>query len=51
MLFLIALGITLVVWVFRGLGILTFLPGMVLWVLLLITTGLGVVNLLYTRRR
>jgi hypothetical protein len=40
-LFLMLLGITLAVWILRGLGILTFIPGGILWLLILGTIGLG----------
>lgn len=34
-------GITLAVWIMRGVGILTFIPGGILWLLLLGTIGAG----------
>ena len=33
--FLIVLGVTLLVWLLRGIGLLTFLPGGVLWGLII----------------
>ncbi|MBF2001480.1 MAG: hypothetical protein IGS50_17590 [Synechococcales cyanobacterium C42_A2020_086] len=50
-LFLFTLAVTIVVWVLRGLGVLTFIPGGLLWLLILLSVGTGVVNgLLGTRR-
>lgn len=49
--FLLALGVTIAVWVLRGVGLLTFLPGMVIWILLLITVGAGVVDIVQRTRR
>ncbi|MEM9449106.1 MAG: hypothetical protein AAGA75_11285 [Cyanobacteria bacterium P01_E01_bin.6] len=40
-LFLMLFGITLAVWIMRGVGILTFIPGGILWLLLLGTIGAG----------
>lgn len=42
--FLVALAVTLVIWVLRGLALLSFLPSSILWLLLLVTIGLGVFN-------
>lgn len=36
--------LTLLVWVLRGLTILSFLPGIIIWVLLLLTIGAGVIT-------
>lgn len=50
-LFLFTLGLTAAVWILRGLGILTFLPGGIIWLLILLSIGTGVVSgLLGTRR-
>jgi hypothetical protein len=50
-LFLLSLAATIIIWVLRGLGLLTFLPGGVIWLLILLSIGTGVVNgLLGTRR-
>lgn len=38
------LGVTIVVWVLRGLGILSFLPGFVIWLLLISTISAGVIS-------
>jgi hypothetical protein len=42
--FLIALGVTLLVWLLRGFAVLAFIPGVVLWVLILLCFGLGTVS-------
>jgi hypothetical protein len=34
--FLVVLGVTLLVWILRGIGLLTFIPGSVIWVLILL---------------
>lgn len=49
--FLLTLAVTAVVWVLRGFGILTFLPGGIIWLLILLSIGTGVVaGLMGTRR-
>lgn len=50
-LFFLTLAITAVVWVLRGVGLLTFLPGGVIWLLILLSIGTGVVNGLMGTRR
>lgn len=35
--FLAVLAMTVLVWVLRGIGLLTFIPGWVLWVLILLS--------------
>lgn len=35
--FLIVLAMTAFVWILRGIGVLTFIPGSVIWVLILLT--------------
>jgi len=42
--FLALLLVTLLVWVLRGLTVLSFIPGIVLWVLILLTIGSGVIT-------
>lgn len=42
--FLSILTITLTLWVLRGIGLLTFLPGIVIWMLLFLTIGAGVIS-------
>ncbi len=49
-LFLGILILTVVVWVLRGLSLLAFLPGMVLWILILLCFGLGIVSSLQRMR-
>lgn len=49
--FLFFLAITLVVWVLRGLTLLAFLPGLVIWLLILLTFAAGMVDLLQRMRR
>lgn len=44
--FLIVLGVTLFVWTLRGIGILTFIPGSVLWLLFLLCIIAAVVSTL-----
>jgi hypothetical protein len=44
--FLVALGATLLVWLLRGLTILAFMPGAVLWVLILLCFSLGIISTL-----
>lgn len=41
-LFRIVVAITLLVWILRGLSLLVFLPGVVLWILLFLSIGLGI---------
>jgi hypothetical protein len=42
--FLALLTLTLLVWVLRGVGVLTFVPGMVIWLLLLLTISAGIIS-------
>ena len=44
--FLSALGVTVVVWLLRGLAVLAFMPGAVLWGLILLCFSLGIVSTL-----
>jgi hypothetical protein len=44
--FIISLVLTVTVIILRGIGILTFIPGGIIWVLILITISLGMVQLL-----
>jgi hypothetical protein len=50
-LFLLTLAVTILVWTLRGFGILTFLPGGLIWLLILLSVGTGVVNGLMGTRR
>ncbi|WP_421655894.1 hypothetical protein [Leptothermofonsia sp. ETS-13] len=42
--FLIMLLMTGIVWVLRGIGILTFIPGWVLWVLILLSIATAILS-------
>ncbi len=50
LIFAIILGLTILVWVLRGFGILTFFPGSVLWVLILLSIATGIISNLQSRR-
>ncbi len=50
-LFLMLLGITLGIWIMRGFGVLTFIPGGLIWILLLATIGTGVVYVVQRSKR
>ena len=41
-LFLILLPTAIAIWLLRGLGILTFLPGGIIWILLLVAIAAGI---------
>ncbi len=43
---IIAIALTAIVWILRGFGILSFLPGGILWLLIFATAGLVTFNLL-----
>jgi energy-converting hydrogenase Eha subunit G len=49
--FLAILGITVVVWVLRGFGLLTFLPGGIIWLLIFLTVGAGIYSVFQGMRR
>ncbi|HIK46772.1 MAG TPA: hypothetical protein IGR64_18140 [Leptolyngbyaceae cyanobacterium M65_K2018_010] len=49
-LFLAALALTVGVWALRGLSLLAFLPGAVLWLLILLCFGLGIISSLQRMR-
>lgn len=49
-LFLGTVALTTVVWVLRGLTLLAFLPGMVIWLLILLCFGLGILSSLQRMR-
>lgn len=42
--FLVVLALTAIVWLLRGLGLLTFIPGFVLWILILLSIVLTIAN-------
>ncbi|MEO1069227.1 MAG: hypothetical protein AAFW95_08910 [Cyanobacteria bacterium J06638_6] len=43
-LFLAALGLTAIVWILRGLSLLAFVPGLLIWLLILLCFGLGIAS-------
>ncbi|MEG3897512.1 hypothetical protein QT989_17835 [Microcoleus sp. SVA1_B6] len=43
------LGLTLLVWILRGVGILTFIPGAVIWILILLSFVAGILSTLLRR--
>ncbi|MEM9161966.1 MAG: hypothetical protein AAGC54_02715 [Cyanobacteria bacterium P01_F01_bin.4] len=43
-LFWTLIGITAAVWLMRGLGLLTFLPGIIIWLLIILCFAVGIVN-------
>jgi energy-converting hydrogenase Eha subunit G len=49
--FLTILSIAIVTWALRGIGFLTFLPGGVLWTLIFMSVGAGVISLIQGTRR
>jgi hypothetical protein len=49
--FAISLAVTVFVYVLRGFGVLTFIPGGVLWLLILLTIGTGIVYGIQKTRR
>ncbi|HEY9877880.1 MAG TPA: hypothetical protein V6D29_05455 [Leptolyngbyaceae cyanobacterium] len=49
-LFLGALALTIVVWILRGVSLLAFLPGIVIWLLILLCFGLGIFSSLQKMR-
>ncbi|PSN17591.1 hypothetical protein C7271_16935 [filamentous cyanobacterium CCP5] len=48
--FLGTLGLTAAVWCLRGVGLLTFLPGIVIWILILACFSLGIISSLQKMR-
>ncbi|WP_199191979.1 hypothetical protein [Chlorogloea sp. CCALA 695] len=47
----IILGVTLVIWVLRGFGILSFIPGGILWLLLLSAASTGIFGIVQDKLR
>ncbi|MBE9140036.1 hypothetical protein IQ254_23035 [Nodosilinea sp. LEGE 07088] len=43
-LFLAALGLTAIMWILRGLSLLAFVPGLLIWLLILLCFGLGIAS-------
>lgn len=50
LIFAIVLGLTILVWILRGFGILTFFPGSVLVLLILLSIATGIISNLQSRR-
>ncbi|NEO28083.1 MAG: hypothetical protein F6K03_14685 [Kamptonema sp. SIO4C4] len=50
-LFFIVLGLTILVYLLRGLAVLSFLPGGVIWILILLSIGTGIFYLVEKSRR
>lgn len=48
--FLAVLGLTAVIWVLRGFAVLAFLPGIVLWLLILACFATGILTTLQKMR-
>ena len=44
-------GITLLVWILRGIGALGFMPGMVIWLLIFMSIGSGAIATFQSSRR
>lgn len=42
--FFAMVAFTLVIWVLRGLAILAFMPGIIIWILMLCSISLGIVS-------
>lgn len=47
----IILGITLIIWVLRGFGILSFIPGGILWLLIFSAIATGIWGIIQDRLR
>jgi hypothetical protein len=42
--YIVVLALTAIVWILRGIGLLAFLPGFVLWILIFLSIVLTIVN-------
>lgn len=42
--YVVVLALTAIVWILRGIGLLSFLPGFVLWVLIVLSIVLTIIN-------
>jgi hypothetical protein len=49
--FLILLMLTLAVWILRGLELLTFIPGLVIWLLAFLTIAAAIIDVLQQTKR
>ena len=47
----VSVGITLLVWILRGIGALGFMPGMVIWLLIFMSIGSGAIATFQSSRR
>jgi hypothetical protein len=43
--------LTLAIWILRGLELLTFIPGLVIWLLALLTIAAAIINLFQQTKR
>lgn len=42
--FLGLVGLTIMIWVLRGVGLLAFIPSSLIWILLFLSVGTGILN-------
>lgn len=49
-LFGVSLAVTLAFWVLRGLAVLSFVPGLILWILIFLSIGFGILATIRPRR-
>ncbi len=49
--FLALAGVTAAVWVLRGIGVLTFVPGGIIWFLIMATVAAGIFDVVQRTRR
>lgn len=49
--FVTVVGLTLVIWILRGLTVLSFLPGLVLWLGIVLSIALGVLTAWQSSKR
>ncbi|MBE9040142.1 hypothetical protein IQ235_04965 [Oscillatoriales cyanobacterium LEGE 11467] len=47
----VIVGITLFIWILRGLGALGFMPGLVIWILIFMSIGSGAIATFQSSRR
>ncbi|MDY6938299.1 MAG: hypothetical protein SWY16_11585 [Cyanobacteriota bacterium] len=47
----VILGMTLLVWILRGFGVLGFMPGLVIWLLIFMSIGSGAIATYQSSRR
>jgi hypothetical protein len=46
----IVLGTTVLVWVLRGFGVLTFIPGAAIWMLIFLSVATGIISRVFGQR-